>query len=148
MATPNTQHPDRQSSQPQMPGKEGEKRNANTSSSPDPREAQRGRDVQEPRKRDDDIERYASDDEDLDTRDVTDEFDDSSNDSSNVTRNASSSESSSQDKSLKGQQRSSSSSERGTASSERSSSRNEDISSERSTDRSSSSERKSSDKRH
>ncbi|MNT53155.1 hypothetical protein D3C72_1902300 [compost metagenome] len=142
MATPNTQHPDRQSSQPQMPAKEGEKRKANTSSSPNPREAQRGRDVQEPRKREDDIERYASEeDEDVDMRDVTDE-DESLSDTK---RHASDS---SFDKSQKGQQRSSSSSERGTASSERSSIRNEGISSERSTDRSSSSERKSSDKRH
>jgi|GEM_PF-5210312 hypothetical protein len=159
MGTPNTQHPDRQSSQPEMNRNASQSKSTNAS---DPRQSNRGRDVEEPKKPGDDIEQYASEEEDLDARDVTDEWDDSTDSQFASQRNAGSVErqtrsadsSLSKEQPLQGQQRSSSSSQRETSQREGSSqqrdtsSQRENISSDKTGNRSSSSERSSSDKRH
>lgn len=160
MGTQNTPHPDRQSSQPQMNQQQSGKRNASDiSNASDPRQQQRGRDVQEPTKPGDDIEQYASDDEDLDARDVTDEWDDSTDSQFASQRNAGSQDlHSSQSKQQMGSQKSSTNrssdssltDKQGQQRSERTaSSSRENISSERGSERSQGSERSSSsDKRH
>ena len=161
MGTQNTPHPDRQSSQPQMNQQQGQRKASQTSNASDPRQATRGRDVEEPKKPGDDIEQYASEDEDLDARDVTDEWDDSTDSQFASQRNAgsinqqsrSADSSLSKDPPLQGQQRSSSSSQRETSQKADSSQRDlsaekGNFSNDRTGVRSSSSERSSSDKRH